>query len=181
MYKVRKRESLQKKVIALAGTATTPVTETIDLQTMLNALRSHPAAFADWRWNSLNDVVSDVLLVEDVLTFLFSEMNAKDMSVLVTTEDAPGLAQVIRSGKVFRQARAVRVMISELMTFMSWVGGCDCLCHVGGGSGAENCPLKGLRARSLARRVKTLLDAMHETRLSVDSASVGDAITRAIG
>ena len=191
LHKLRKREGIMDAIIALC------TARDVDPSEMVWTLRRHPTAFADWRWTTLHDAVTDILHVRKALEFFFDNASDKVVSVLVTKEDNAGIRSLVTSRSVFMEAEAVLFVTGPMSEFQSWMGGCDChpprpVIGEAGQCGPDprgvRCPFKGLRARSISQRLMSLKERIVSDRStlvagqfgSLDTVTVFSAMTNAI-
>ena len=95
LHKVRKREAIQDLITRLA------TEQDIDPTELSSAFSRHPGAFADWRWTSLYEALTDILHVKASLTFLFEHLRSDDKPIVLTKEDGRGIQEMVRTMSVF--------------------------------------------------------------------------------
>ena len=85
------------------------------------------------------------------------------------------IKQAVLDKGFWHQARAINVFVQPLLLFSSWIQGCDCHDADLRKHGPQvQCPLKGCRARSIAKQVDTVLQQLRDIRQSLEADQFGD-------
>lgn len=140
----------------------------------VSSLSCATGRFADWRWKTLAGAVADLAKVEEALRFLALECG--DWAQVLGSRDSQSISSLqstCASALFWDRSRCVAMLIAPLMTFMGWLQGCDCHEQQLLQGQVVVCPLKGCRARSLAKRLVSLQSELSRCRSSVRPGCLG--------
>ena len=124
--------------------------------------------FAEWRWKTLARAVKDVARNAGVMRFLAE--NLDNFARKLGCRDTSGMKQLQATcqGPVFwGRAKAIGQLIEPLVSFMSWLQGCDCHEKELIAGQVVSCPLKSCRATTLRPRLALLRSQLHALRQSL--------------
>ena len=88
------------------------------------------------------------------------------------------IKQAVLDKDFWHQAKAINVFVHPVLLFSSWIQGCDCHDADPRKHGPQvQCPLKGCRARSIAKQVGTVLQQLRDIRQLLEPGQFGDTAT----
>ena len=116
--------------------------------------------------------------IEDAVRFLFPRLKRVDKQLVMPKPLAAELSVLAASPEFWDQARALKAILGHVMSFSSWVSGCDCHDQQlkykdGRAPPLVRCPWKGCRAPQLAKKVYSVQDAIAADRDSLTQAVLG--------
>lgn len=146
---------------------------------MARSLARTPGRFAKWRWKSLGNALDDLFHLEACLKLVMVAVDTGNASLGIRdTATTASIKTSVLDDEFWQQARAIQVLVKPLVLFSSWCQGCDChepeLMEHGS---LTRCPLKGCRARSIAKQVDTVLKQLIGLRESLKPDQFGQAAT----
>lgn len=137
--------------------------------------------FAEWRWKTLSRAVKDVARIENVMRFLAESLDKFAQQLGCRDTSAMKDMQATCRGPVFwNRSKVIGQLIEPLVSFMSWLQGCDCHEEQLLAGQSVACPFKGCRARKLSDRLCLLGSQLQALRQSLPSQDLTERNTVAL-
>ncbi|MCP4239835.1 MAG: hypothetical protein GY772_04665 [bacterium] len=145
--------------------------------------------FASWRWGTVRRAASGLLRMEAAVRAVCGPM--RDWRQLGVGEGSAGalLVELAKTDAFWWETRAVLWLTTHFAHFSGWLRGCACHEEALRNGRQVVCQWKGCRARELAAKVRSVVQALDVDRRSlvagqfgpVDVSALGRAVSRSLG